>query len=87
MPFVARCAVCHPGLQARNPGPGCHRDLRQINIAAKQFDDRHFQPEENTMVKLEQQDFQQLVALLQGQDLMQDDRFKRAVDLLLSVVT
>ena len=29
------------------------------------------------MVKLEQQDFQQLVALLQGQDLMQDDRSRR----------
>ena len=31
------------------------------------------------MVKLEQQDFQQLVALLQGQDLMQDDRSRRQV--------
>lgn len=29
------------------------------------------------MVKLEQQDFQQLIALLQGQDLMQDDRSRR----------
>jgi S1-C subfamily serine protease len=50
-----------------------------LNSVALRFVDTHFRQEENPMVKLEQQDFQQLVALLQGHDLMQDDRSRRQI--------